>query len=170
MSKVDAMYTHEGAKLIFLANPRTASTSVAKALMEIGFERKGTHHSGGHRDGFLRFATTRNHWDAALSWVLAHNFPMSIDSLERAMNNEYISENEMWSFHDPEVVIYYESIEDELGCILSTVGLPTVKLPWENVSANRKGRHYREFYTDETRDYIYNRFREEIERLGYEFW
>jgi len=166
------MYVHEGAKLIFLANPRTASTSVAKALMEIGFTQEGKHHSPleCRLDGWTSFTTVRNHWDAALSWVLAHNFPMSVDSLERALDNEYISENEMWGIHaNADHLLEYSTLYRDLSRFLSLFSLPPVRLPKENVSANRKGRHYREFYTDETRDYIYNRFKEEIERLGYEF-
>ena len=164
------MYVHSDSKLIFLANPRTASTAVAAALMDIGFEKKGKHHEAYEMgEAWMTFTAIRNHWDAALSWVLAHNFPMSIESLERALDNEYITENEMWSYHDQKITMRYEQLELWLDFILSCSGLPLVKLPEQNVSANRNGKHYREFYTPETRKYIFDRFEDEIVRLGYRY-
>ena len=173
------MYVHKDAKLIFLANPRTGSTSVAKALMDIGFKQLGPHHSTmkdtGVDYGWTTFAVVRNHWDAAVSWVFGKHLgeykdlDFTIGTFEFALDNEYVTEHEMWGYHKPDLLVRYEFLELDLDIVLHTLGLGPVKLPKENVSKARNGRHYREFYTDETRDYIGNRFKGEIERLGYEF-
>ena len=164
------MYAHDESKLIFLANPRTASTAVAGALMGIGFEKIGKHHEDYKMgEAWTTFAAVRNHWDAALSWVLAHNFPMSVESLERALDNEYITTHEMWVYHKLDITMRYEQLGLWLNFILSCSGLPLIKLNKQNVSANRNGKHYREFYTPETRQYIYDRFEDEIVRMGYKY-
>ena len=194
------MYVHKEAKLVFLANPRTGSTSVAKALMEIGFEQDGTHHSARDIDGYTTFAVVRNHWDAAVSWVFGKHLgeykdlDFTVETFEFALDNEYVTEHEMWGYHKPDLVVRFEgvaapyplSMEEQINFILAPgVGyhfsgppktirlgvckLDAIALQRANVSTVRNGRHYREFYTDETRDYIGNRFKDEIERLGYEF-
>ena len=174
------MYVHESAKLVYLANPRTGSTSVAKALMGVGFKMEGTHHSGFRRHrpprrGWTTFAAVRNHWDAAVSWVFGlhmgqyRDLVISVESIEFALNNEWISKDKMWGVHNPDIVMRYENLEDDLNGVLSTAGLEAVKLPKHNVSTVRNGRHYDEFHTVKTGIYIYKRFKEEIERFGYEF-
>ena len=170
------MYVHKEAKLIFLANPRTASTSVAKALMEIGFEKEGAHHSG---QTDLRpwptFAVVRNHWDAAVSWVFGlhkgeyKDLVVSVPTIEFALdNNGLVFDGRMFP-HRADGEIHYENLQNELNRVLFYWDLPEVDLPWLNVSTRRNGRHYREFHTDETRDYVHSRFKDEIESLGYEF-
>jgi len=169
------MYIHKEAKLVFLANPRTGSTSVAKALMEIGFEQDGTHHSARDIDGYTTFAVVRNHWDAAVSWVFGKHLgeykdlDFTVETFEFALDNEYVTEHEMWGYHKPDLLVRYEFLELDLDIVLHTLGLEAVKLPKENVSKARNGQNYRKLCIDETREYIYNRFKDEIERLGYEF-
>ena len=166
------MYVHNDSKLIFLANPRTGSTSVAKALMEIGFEKVGRHHEGFDMGpAWTTFAAVRNHWDTAVSWVCAYNYPFTLEFIEKALDNEYISENEMWGYHRPTLIVRYENLASELHRTLLLHLLQDVDLhlPKENTSANRDDRRYRHCYNDETRGYIYDRFKDEILRLGYEF-
>ena len=100
---------------------------------------------------------------------MAYNFPLTVGFLETALANEYISESEMWSYHDPDITLRYENLGLQLDDLLITFGLGPVSLPRENVSHNRKGRHYREIYSAETRCYIWDRFKDEIEELGYEW-
>ena len=134
--------------------------------MGIGFEKVGRHHEAVKvGKGWVSFGVVRNHWDAALSWVLAHNYPMTVESLRKALDNEYISENKMWGYHSPDFLLRYENLEQELNDFL----FAPVKLPRENVSQNRKGRTYIEIYDAETRCYIWDRFKDEIEALGYEW-
>lgn len=168
------MYIHNEAKLAYLANPRTASTATARALTEIGFVRDGTHHSARKLEGFTTFAAVRNHWDAAVSWVFGHHLGeykdlvFTVETFTFALDNELVGKNKMW-IHDPDFTMRYENLESDLYLVLTSAGLEAVLLPKENVSTVRGGRHYRGFYTDETRRYIQKRFEAEIERLGYEF-
>ena len=155
--------------------------------MGVGFKLEGTHHSAfeDDLDGWWRsrkpedcwwhcFAAVRNHWDAAVSWVFGYHLgeykdlAVSIESLEFALDNEWVKGERMFPYA-ADITLRYENLENDLNLMLPFFGLPAVKLTKENVSTRRNGRHYREFYTDETRDYIHNRFKAEIERLGYEF-
>ena len=167
------MYVHNDGKLVYLANPRTASTSTAAALLEIGFEKVGLHHSpnlaGRLGQGWLTFSTVRNHWDTAVSWVMAHNLEMSVESLRQVLDNEYTSSHEMWNYHRQDITMRYEDLSMWLNMILVGRGLPRAYLPRRNVSVNRAGRHYSELHTPETRFYIGHRFGDEIMRLGYRY-
>jgi hypothetical protein len=170
------MYLHKEAKLAYLANPRTGSTATAEALMKIGFKKVGTHHSGHPSSSwaYVTFAAVRNHWDAAVSWVFGRHLgqykdlKFTVETIEFALNNEFISADKMWGYHEPRLTMRYERPTD-LGCVLATAELRIDRLPQRNVSDVRKRRHYREFHTDKTKDYIYNRFKTEILRLGYEY-
>jgi len=167
------MYVHNDGKLVYLANPRTASTSTADALLEVGFEKVGTHHSknlaGPLGDGWLTFSAVRNHWDTAVSWVMAHNLSMTLESVEQVLDNEYTSDDEMWAYHSPDITMRYEELGMWLNMILVGRGLARAYLPKRNVSVNRAKRHYSELHTPWTRTYIYNRFADEIARLGYRY-
>ena len=168
-------YVHRKKKLAFLANPRTASTSVAKALMDIGFEQVGAHHSADGSEGLETFALVRNHWDAAVSWVFGKHLGeykdldfSDVSVFEFALDNEWVTETEMWAVHNADALLRYEYVK-HLSFYLETYGFPPFELPELNVSEARCGLHYSHFYTDETREYIRDRFSAEIRRLGYEF-
>jgi hypothetical protein len=173
------MYVHDDARLVYLANPRTGSTSTAKALQDIGFRLEGTHHSGGKvPSGYRTFGVVRNHWDTCVSWVYAvpivqyHLLKVNQESIEHVLDkldNPYVTENIMWGLHNLDITLRYEDLPWALNDVLEVWGLPAVKLPRENVSEARKCSHYRTFYDHETREYVNNRFKDEIERLGYKF-
>jgi hypothetical protein len=117
----------------------------------------------------------RNHWDTAISWVFGkpfkqyHELEVTIPALEYSLNTPYTKGNTMWGLHEPDIELRYEDLPWALNDVLEVWGLPAVKLPRENVSEARKCSHYRTFYDHETREYVNNRFKDEIERLGYKF-
>lgn len=191
--KYSAMYVHPEAKLIYLAHPRTASTSTARALTEpsIGFLRPNDgHHArlhpqrllkkyGAPREKWLAFTTVRNHWSIGVSFIHVRNTAIvnpdifRIEDFEKALQAcWYRQDHEMYAHHkDADVFIRFENVEEQVNTILRLAGLGPVKLPhvFKEWVDRRGGPGYRRFYTNETRDYIYNRFKDEIERFGYEF-
>ena len=187
------MYFHKDAGLVYLAHPRTASSSTSTALKEIGFEglppikpkisaRNLRHHAGLYAAGspvtpetrkdWFVFAAVRNTFDAAVSWSYIGwpppNPPWGVKQWRENLNAEYIFGDRMW-FHDADldVVMRYESLLEDLEIVLTSHGLPVPELPHMNKSEGRM--HYREYFLPEGREYVENRFRLEIEKYGYEF-
>lgn len=60
----------------------------------------------------------------------------------------------------------FESLNDDTGTVLRTLGLPDASLPHKNSSDHK---HYRSYYTQETRDLVAKRYARDIEYFDYEF-
>ncbi len=181
------MYFHREARLIYLAHPRTASIATADALQKIGFEMMHEHHGRlrclpiadepNLRTNWYAFTVVRNHFDTAVSWVFRRTHGRReitkevYEQMLTSPGNRWVELHTMWHLHsnDADFIIRYENLEEELNCILQSAHLPKVELKKKNVSVGRDGRHYSEFYNSQTRDYIENRFGNEIRRFGYEY-
>ena len=180
------MYFHGGAKVIYLAHPRTASMATADALLEIGFKLLHEHHGrlnslpivndlGTMREEWKVFTVVRNHFDAAVSWIFRRTQgrrAMNRDLFEWALTppvNRWVAERTMWERHSSCVdeVLRYENLQEELNRVLSCAGLPAVTLRRRNAGVGREGRHYSEFIGSDTRQYLEKRFGEEMRRFQY---
>ncbi len=60
----------------------------------------------------------------------------------------------------------FESLQTDFNYALVQVGLPPHQLPHLNTTRQK---NYREFYTDETREIVAERFKKDIENFGYSF-
>ncbi len=65
----------------------------------------------------------------------------------------------------------YENLNEELKYILKKLNLPVnvAFLSRENVSVRREERDYKQFYNEETKLLVENRYKEEIEIMNYKF-
>lgn len=172
------MYYHPKKRLVYLAHPRTASVATAQALQRVGFlpsavKRSGRHHDplDDERQGWRVLTTVRNAWDAAVSWVFfrCKGEPPSwdLDTFKTHLGelNHYIRDGRMWwHLEQATRVLRFERLEGDLADEVGELGLPRV-----NVSADRHGRHYRDFYMPETRDFVGELFAPEIAALGQAF-
>ncbi len=126
-----------------------------------------------NRSKWIVFTTVRNHYDALVSWVCKRyknrtQTPWDLEAFKTALRaNVWVEGHSLWGrhMHSADVVMRYESLELNLESVL---GFRLV-IPPINVSEQRKGRPYREFYTDETREYVAERFGGEMRRFGYGF-
>lgn len=180
------MYFHEKSGLIYLAHPRTGSTATAKLLTSLGFELIGSHHSGleeNYTGDWVDsvFSVVRNHYDVIASWHAAtlpadrqHVEPMNHADLERVYYRAYQHMGpgphtmyRHWFVSDD--VLRYEALEEELHELLVTNGLKPEPLPRLNENKRRENMSYRQLVPKKIADRIYERFGEEIDRLGYEY-
>ena len=190
------MYLHHDKRLIFLAQPKTASKAVATALGDIGFvDINGQpclgvsdypHHVtvaemadgyGNETEGWTTFSFVRNHWDAVVSWVCSYYGLASVahegwsaefiaDLLDRM---SYVNPTTLWHrhLHDSDHVLRYENLDSGLAELLQRHGLECPALEMVGATPTRAARPYQVFYTPDSRRYVAERFGEEIAALGY---
>lgn len=178
-------------QMCFLANPKTASLATAHALETLGFKHYGDQHSTPIRSGWNRwqevddtwtiFCTVRNHFDVFVSWYF-HNtrtpgtskyfgYPFERFLYEWAFNPKWFHNNEIYWERRPwcNKILYYETLQADFDNLLVSCGLPATQLQQYNISKNRKGRHYREFYTESSIRFIEDKFGPEMILFNYRY-
>ena len=114
-------------------------------------------------DDYFKFTVMRNPLDRMMSW---HFFNMRLTGKRRFDEREFISFLTMCSFlgnnYSPQVdflepgvdlVIRFDNLQQGFDTACEKIGIPTKKLIKVNQSANHD---YREFYTDKTREMVYD--------------
>lgn len=171
--------------LTFIAHPRTGSQSVRTALLEAGAECIAGHH--GIDESRLTanvISAVRNPWDIMVSWYhYVHLDPKQLagqeyipfgEWLPRALNGEdkfvqrWFSQKLFFGLPYCNQIIYWEGgIERQLNHILNECDLPHVKLPRRG--ATEREFHFPSYYAQGDSCLVYEKFKDEIDRLGYKF-
>jgi len=166
-------------KLLYLATPRTASTSTALALQKLGARTvRGGHHVGveavAELEDELVFTTIRNPYDALVSWYVrmdrTRGFPVSMAHFLRKYEHEDFARGDPPSlfYHcRPGVeVLRWETLQEEFDALLMQLELPTVRLPRDNVTP-KKG-PWRDYYDAEALEAVHARFGHDLDSWDYE--
>lgn len=134
------MYVHRQARAIYLANPRTASRSTARALEGIGFIMDGSHHSwdeGRARGYRVIFTTVRRIEDTVESWCRHFRMPehttwpevMRMIGATRPIIPGWPDWTLFPHVQHANRILHFEALELELNLLLRELGLPRVELP-----------------------------------------
>lgn len=178
------MYVSDEFRLVYLAQPRTASRAVAHLLTTqfgaVDTPTQGSlfgagHHSAGaeyvqqYRDkGYLTFTVVRNHWDIIVSWWFNNNrspdWSEWLDYWLYANTNRWKRPHQLYWFMQPmaDQVLRYETLQDDLSELLRT----QITIPEMGLSPRS---HYSHYYTPETAAVVRAHYWQEIEHYGYSY-
>jgi hypothetical protein len=136
---------------------------------------------------FYCFTFVRNPWDlmvSSYSWWTQKTSLISRKKYGKLLkqlgfksfiisNSSYINEcyhkNEgqlYWLNDTIDFVGKFENLQQDFNTICDKIGIPHQQLPHKNKS---KHKHYTEYYDDETREIVAERYAKDIESFGYKF-
>ena len=181
-------------KFIFVHIPKTAGIALRRAL---GGDEISQHFKYWRRPrkwrGYFKFTFVRNPWDRAVS---AYHFLYSggispyDDNASSEVQKYKTFQNFICSdfFKNPNKLLHFESmhhythkppgrrnvafigkfenLQEDFDIVCDKIGIPRQKLPHKNKT---KHKHYPEYYDDETREIVAEKYAKDIEYFGYEF-
>jgi len=127
-------------------------------------------------NSYFKFSFERNPWERQVSlYHFRRSSSLKPASFEEflAMRSARINNAGVYALGGDIAVDFlgrYENLEDDFRKVLDILGLdaPT-RLPCVNASKRASNRHYRDYYSEQTRNLISRWYRFEIEKLGYVF-
>lgn len=120
-------------------------------------------------DSYFKFTFVRNPWDREVSrwkwFAVALKMNVSFKKHLKNMNNyrEWIYRNDKYPF---DFIGRFENLQEDFNIICDKIGIPKQKLPHSNKT---KRKHYAEYYNDETREIVAEKYAKDIEHFGYKF-
>lgn len=121
-------------------------------------------------EDFFKFGSTRNPWDRAISFYFWKGYK-SFDK-KRFINNLPLSSCadyfyvEKYNKHIHDYIIRFENLQEDFNTVCDKIGIPRQQLPHVNKTEHK---HYTEYYDDETREIVAERYSKDIELFEYKF-
>lgn len=145
--------------------------------------------------GYFKVSIARNPWDRALSYFFwsgrqnaslaprkrfYHKLGVPYDDFTPLKNkfSEFIKSrtlenNDRFYVIDDKLcvdfVIRYESLNEDYLEACARIGVSAIKIPRLKTGIRTKGRHYSEFYDDETKEIVAELHRNDLKLFGYKF-
>ena len=139
-------------------------------------------------DSYFKFSFVRNPWDRLVScwknkivevgYAGMKNRHMSFDTFVIM-----VTEGQWKSYHDihwaPQTMCFphklvdfvgkFENLQEDFNIICDKIGITCEQLPHVNKTKLESSRHYTEYYNDETRQLVAEKYKKDIMLFGYEF-
>ena len=184
-------------KFVFIAVMKTGSTSVRNTLNDysdiISNSDKNspyTHHTNVRKlekhfdeknwnwDDYFKFSFVRNPWDRTIS---VYKYLLKLKN--KSWVREYLKETGSFSEYVKHGRYYpsqadqlnnisdfyigkFENLQEDFNIVCDKIGITKQQLPHKNPT---KHKHYTEYYDDETKSIIAEKYAKDIEYFGYEF-
>tara|TARA_R110002167_G_scaffold366019_1_gene592663 strand:+ start:205 stop:807 length:603 start_codon:yes stop_codon:yes gene_type:complete len=191
-------------KFIFLAVPKTGSTTIRRCLDSYSDihsinDPEGPLHwharppelkeyfeeQHWNWDEYFKFTFVRNPWSRAVSMYVFRGrktineisiaFPglgqwivdCSPENFRKYLKHKpYTTGRQMIYVNGCDFVGKIENLQQDFNTVCDKVGIPQQQVPHKNKT---KHKHYTEFYDNETRELVAEKYAEEIEYFGYKF-
>tara|TARA_B100000214_G_scaffold361141_1_gene324243 strand:+ start:322 stop:912 length:591 start_codon:yes stop_codon:yes gene_type:complete len=186
-------------KFVFTEAPKTATSSIVKTFSRLGIERTSDYNTHAtlpnqyiNNSEYFVFRFTRNPWSR---WVSAYFFWLHGRVARRILsgkekNKGVISAHRVacektpmewiryrlskiasnsWEFDNPtnyNFVGKFENLQEDFNIVCDRIGIPRQQLLHANKS---KHKHYTEYYDDETRKVVAEKYAKDIEYFDYKY-
>jgi len=183
-------------KFIFIHIPKCGGTTVEKAL---GWDGAPHHtmewymkqNYDSNPDEYYKFTFVRNPWDRLVSWYFycrtrgLGSYPKNFEEwvqtgiIPHWETSERIIDGTKWRGKDPinyqswithekqyDFIGKLENFQQDFNIVCEKIGIPQQQLRHTNKSNHK---HYTEYYDDETREIVAEKYARDIERFGYKF-
>ena len=118
---------------------------------------------------YFKFCTVRNPWARAVSYYF-FQFKNQMKFNDFIKEKKDVQSNWITDGIDGEIMVDYvmklENLQEDFDTVCDKIGIPHQQLPHKNKSSHK---HYTEYYDDETREIVAQKYAQDIERFGYEF-
>ena len=181
------MINHEY-KYLFLHIEKCGGNTVRDALGlpyeptagHIPLEHKSQYFKHDPKD-YFKFTFVRNPWDRMISTYAFYNKPSPQISfkeyittfLNRPVSKDWRRHRSCYDYifsENAKITIDFigkiENFQQDFNIVCGKIGIPQQKLPHKNDS---KHKHYTEYYDDETREIVAEKYKKDIEYFGYKF-
>ena len=174
-------------KFVFIATPKTGSTSIHKTLLNCVKDEDlmnnstvalGDKHISCQQlleqrpqcKNYFKFAFTRNPWDRAVSWYF-----FSKKSRNTSFKEFIKTKSNVWRRRGQfqyeftkkcDFIGKFENLQEDFDTICDKIGIPRQQLPHKNKT---KHKSYTEYYDEETKSIVAEVFAKDIEYLNYKF-
>jgi hypothetical protein len=129
---------------------------------------------------YFTFSFVRNPWDRVISWIFYRDKRWKLyggkinpsiikQELEQFKCFHRNTFNNLLSLDDASEIDFigkFENLQQDFNTVCDKIGIPQQELPHVN-KTNRK--HYTEYYDDETREIVAQKYAKDIEYFGYKF-
>mgnify|MGYP001341121336 CR=1 FL=1 len=185
-------------KFIFIHIPKTGGTSIESLFIKDADIKDvpKKHHTVHDINGellkkYYAFTFVRNPWDRMVSYYkfrIKRSFAMfnhggSFQEWIRFLCSDDVQKIKPYHFHLAIMNQYqflvsksneipldfigkFENLQQDFNIICDKIGIPKQQLPHKNTTEHK---HYTEYYDDETREMVAEKYKKDIEYFGYEF-
>ena len=120
-------------------------------------------------ESYFKFTFVRNPWDRLVSaYQYSKRFGNTTDFKEWVVNidpnHKYGPQYDFVKGSD--FIGKFENLQEDFNIVCDKIGIPQQQLPHKNAT---KHKHYTEYYDDETRQIVAEKYAKDIEYFNYEF-
>jgi len=181
-------------KFVFISTTKTGSSTIRKVLKKYHSGYSGYKHQPlisvrekyPFIQNYLKFAFVRNPYDWVVSWFFYRKRKNNINNTRGIDFKNWLSDENSTAYNEKglglnvsqfdfiqgshdcklDFIGRFENLQEDFNIICDKIKIPQQNLPHKNKS---KHKHYTEYYDEETKSIVAEKYAKDIEYFGYKF-